>query len=70
MPEHYTKNTVSATVWCNVCVRATEHRVDDGRRGPCMVCLGKLEAEADSSTALRNDKLAPEPRPAQGDLFR
>lgn len=36
MPEHYTRNTVSVTVWCNVCQRTTEHRVDDGRRGPCL----------------------------------
>ena len=36
MPEHYTKNTESATAWCNKCNRFTEHRVDNCRRGPCM----------------------------------
>lgn len=39
MPEHFTKNTVSATWWCPKCGKATEHRVDGGRRGPCLVCL-------------------------------
>jgi hypothetical protein len=48
MPEHYTKNTVSCTVWCNRCNKATEHRVDNGRRGPCMQCLKRLEAESAS----------------------
>jgi hypothetical protein len=33
---HYTKATVSAQVWCNVCGRETEHRIDNGRRGPCL----------------------------------
>lgn len=36
MPEHYTKNTLEATVWCNKCNRMTQHRVDGGRRGPCL----------------------------------
>jgi hypothetical protein len=27
---------VSAVFWCDVCYRDTEHRVDDGRRGPCL----------------------------------
>lgn len=41
MSEHQTKNTVSATYWCAKCHRPTEHRVDSGRKGPCLVCLGK-----------------------------
>ena len=36
MPEHYTKNTLEATCWCNKCNRMTQHRVDGGRRGPCL----------------------------------
>jgi hypothetical protein len=39
MPEHFTKNTVEATVWCKRCGKVTPHRIDDGRRGPCLVCL-------------------------------
>jgi hypothetical protein len=36
MAEHYTRNTLTATAWCNKCGRHTEHRIDDGRRGPCL----------------------------------
>jgi hypothetical protein len=36
MPEHYTRNTLTATAWCLKCRRNTEHRVDGGRRGPCL----------------------------------
>lgn len=36
MPEHYTKNTLECTVWCKKCQRFTQHRVDGGRRGPCL----------------------------------
>jgi hypothetical protein len=39
MPEHFTKLTVSASFWCAKCGKATMHRVDDRRRGPCMVCM-------------------------------
>lgn len=42
MPEHYTKSTVSATYWCAKCGAATEHRVDGGRRGPCLKCLAAM----------------------------
>jgi ribosomal protein L44E len=40
MPEHYTKNTLECTAWCGKCHRQTQHRVDNGRRGPCLECLG------------------------------
>jgi len=36
MPEHYTRNTEQCTAYCRVCKRDTQHRVDDGRRGPCL----------------------------------
>jgi hypothetical protein len=44
-PEHFTKNTISANFWCNKCAKPTLHRVDDRRRGPCLACMAKLEAE-------------------------
>jgi hypothetical protein len=47
MPHHFTKATVEASFWCNPCARDTMHRVDDGRRGPCLVCLEKLECQMD-----------------------
>jgi hypothetical protein len=40
---HFTKNTVSASFWCMTCGCPTEHRVDNGRRGPCLGCLARLE---------------------------
>jgi hypothetical protein len=60
MPEHFTKSTVEATVWCAPCGKPTPHRIDDGRRGPCLVCLEK-RGEV---------KAAPAPPAAeQGNLF-
>lgn len=43
-PEHYTRNTEEATCWCNPCNAMTQHRIDDGRRGPCLDCMRKREA--------------------------
>jgi hypothetical protein len=54
MTEHYTKNTVSVSVWCKPCARITVHRVFNGRKGPCTECLAKRDVEHD----LRNDKPA------------
>jgi hypothetical protein len=34
--EHYTRNTESVTAWCLKCHRNTQHRVDNGRKGPCL----------------------------------
>jgi len=45
MPEHYTHNTLEATCWCNKCGKATQHRVDSGRRGPCLECIKRLELQ-------------------------
>jgi hypothetical protein len=68
MPEHYTKNTVSASFWCNKCGKETSHRVDGNRRGPCIPCMervpqgkskqAKVEQEQGSlfSDALTRDK--------------
>lgn len=33
---HFPKNTVEAACWCDSCGRETPHRIDDGRRGPCL----------------------------------
>lgn len=43
MPEHFTRNTISAAFWCNKCQKVTQHRIDDRRKGPCLECIGKLE---------------------------
>jgi hypothetical protein len=47
MPHHYTKTTVTASIWCNKCYRMTEHHVYGGKRGPCSVCLTKLNEDHD-----------------------
>ena len=44
MPEHFSKSTVEATVWCNPCGKPTPHSIFDGRRGACLVCLAKPPA--------------------------
>jgi len=62
MSEHYTKNTLAASCWCKVCHKETLHRVDGGRRGPCLDCLNKPK----HSTP---EKQPPPPPPKQGDLF-
>jgi ribosomal protein L44E len=36
MPEHFTRNTLECTSYCPQCKRDTQHRVDGGRRGPCI----------------------------------
>jgi ribosomal protein L44E len=65
MPHHYTSNTVSVSVWCQVCRKETMHRVDDKRRGPCLECL----AERTRKAALRR-LCEKQPQPKQGDLFQ
>jgi hypothetical protein len=45
MSEHYTRLTQSVTAWCKKCANLTMHRVDDRRKGPCLVCIAKLESE-------------------------
>ena len=39
MPEHYTRNTLEATKWCNRCGRPTQHAVSAGRIAHCLDCL-------------------------------
>jgi len=46
MPEHFSKATVEANFWCNVCRKPTMHYVFDGRRGGCQACIKRREDEA------------------------
>jgi hypothetical protein len=39
--QHFTRNTVSATSWCNKCGKPTMHRIDGVKLGPCLDCLDK-----------------------------
>ena len=34
--KHETRNTIHLTAYRNKCRRETRHRVDNGRRGPCL----------------------------------
>jgi hypothetical protein len=61
MPEHYPKSVVEAQCWCDVCWRLTPHRIDDGRRGPCLIDHHPVKHP---ETCKR-----PEPEPAQQELF-
>lgn len=54
MSEHYTLETVEVKVWCRVCRQPTMHRVDGGRRGPCLEHAPKEK---------------PKPVPQSGNLF-
>lgn len=39
MPHHFTKNTIEASFFCAKCMKDTPHRIDNGRRGPCLTCM-------------------------------
>ncbi len=36
MTQHYTRNTLEDTAWCNKCGRFTQHQVSGHRRGRCL----------------------------------
>jgi ribosomal protein L44E len=36
MTQHYQRNTTEVMAFCPTCGRNTMHRVDSGRRGPCL----------------------------------
>jgi ribosomal protein L44E len=48
--QHYSRHTVSASHYCPKCQKFTQHRIDHektgaGRKGPCLDCIERLEAE-------------------------
>jgi hypothetical protein len=45
MTQHFTKATVSAAFWCGKCGTFTQHRIDNRRKGPCLDCIARLEAQ-------------------------
>lgn len=58
MTQHFTRNTVSAEFWCSKCSKFTQHRIDNGRKGPCLICIERL-----------NNAPKPEAVPKQEGLF-
>jgi len=45
MTEHFPKLTVEAPFWCGKCQKKTPHRIDSGRKGPCLDCVERLTVE-------------------------
>lgn len=45
MTQHFTRNTVSAAFHCAKCGKSTQHRIDNGRKGPCLECIAHLAVE-------------------------
>ena len=45
MSQHYTKNTVSVQMHCSPCSKMTAHRIDGGRKGPCLECIARYEQQ-------------------------
>lgn len=45
MTQHFTRDTVSASLWCPKCKKQTQHRIDGVRKGPCLECIERLNVE-------------------------
>jgi hypothetical protein len=58
MAEHYTRNTVWVTAWCKKCEKNTPHSTSGVRKGPCLICIERLEKEHERlKAAPKQDKL-------------
>lgn len=44
MTEHFTRATVSSAFYCGKCGKVTQHRIDSGRKGPCLDCIARYDA--------------------------
>ncbi len=65
MTQHFTRSTISMSLWCNKCQKYTQHRIDGVRKGPCLDCIDRLtvehaEREIESRRAARQGSLFPE----------
>lgn len=65
MTEHFTRNTVSVAFYCGRCERTTQHRIDSGRKGPCLECIAKLETNRKAWA----ESVIKEAKQKQGNLF-
>jgi ribosomal protein L44E len=61
MAEHHTRNTLEVTAWCKVCRRDTQHRVDDGRRGPCLEHEAQPMTKKQTAAARKREREAQNP---------
>ena len=69
MTQHFTKSTVSAAFHCGKCGKPTQHRIDNGRKGPCLDCIARLEARHEESLVVDLDELRDKLCSRQGLLF-
>jgi hypothetical protein len=66
MPQHYTRDTESAQIFCGSCMSTTTWRVLGGKRAFCIPCY---EASAAVSRAAAARAAAAEPVAVQQGLF-
>lgn len=45
MTQHFTRSTVSQSLWCKRCQKYTQHRIDGVRKGACLACVERLNVE-------------------------
>lgn len=45
MPQHYTKLTTQAAIFCRKCMKETPWRIADGRRQYCLTCYERERAD-------------------------
>ena len=68
MTQHFTRNTISMSLWCARCQKYTQRRIDGVRKGPCLDCIARLsvehaQREIDSRRTARQGSLFSEMRP-------
>jgi hypothetical protein len=51
--EHFSRSTVSQSLWCPKHRRYTMHRIDGVKGGPCEECLAELERQHKLNEAIR-----------------
>jgi hypothetical protein len=56
MTQHFTRNTVSAALWCAKCKKETQHRIDGVRKGPCLECITRLESQHNQAPRVADEK--------------
>jgi ribosomal protein L44E len=55
--QHFTRSTVSSAFYCPKCGKQTQHRIDDRRKGPCLGCIARLDAQHEKAEAAKQKSL-------------
>lgn len=66
MTQHFTRNTISTSLWCAKCQKYTQHRIDGVRKGPCLNCIERLTVE---HAELEIERRREAKQPKQNSLF-